>query len=357
MFDHGANETDVREDFVVPLLNSLGYKRGSANNIMREYSIKYSKEQLGREKSSDPLLRGVPDYVLSITGSGRWVLEVKRPNCALDEKVIGQALSYAKHPEVSASYAVVTNGIRLKIFSAHQVATDQPVLECAVVDPEQVAMSTTGYLSPQAIRRNCKLPIIAVGEPLAVGFNNFASIRRGVSLYERNTFQIAPHLPPVVTATLRPELETRMNFLNGHKGNILGGSVRRDSNARIVAKLEFGTDREELAKFAMQKGLLDVEYICLDNHISTDPASPSTFDIVGGYKTEVGEPVYDVIHRQTLEMGFPQSISYTGSAVGSLKDEAFIGTFSMRFDFELTTPLCKVPYSVLSEGSFQVFFE
>ncbi len=352
-----ANETDVREELIVPFLMELGYQRGSSNNISREFSIKYSKMQLGREKVNDPVLRGIPDYVLSVTGSGRWVLEVKRPNCSLDGQVVGQALSYAKHPEVSACYAVITNGIRLKVFAAHQVVDDDPILECAITDPQQLAMSTTGYLSPSAIRRKCKLPPVAAGDPIAEGFANYVNVRGGSALYQKSSFAVSETLPPEIAKEIATELDRRTSFLNGHRANILSGTVKRDDNSRIVAKLEFGTDRDELKKFALQKGFLDVDYVCLDNFISTDSDSPSTFDIVGGFDIEMGEVVYDVVQRQTMEMGFPQTTRYSGSASGFLSGDAFSGQFSISYEIIMTAPFGVIEYWIHSEGSFSVVFE
>jgi hypothetical protein len=73
----GANETDVREEVATPLLSALGCSRGTRNDILREYSMAYDRKFLGRKKNNDPPLRGRADYVLSVAGAGRWVLEIK----------------------------------------------------------------------------------------------------------------------------------------------------------------------------------------------------------------------------------------------------------------------------------------
>ncbi len=54
----GANETDVREEVAAPFLTLLGYQRGTENDILRELSISYGHNFLGRKKNNDTPLRG-----------------------------------------------------------------------------------------------------------------------------------------------------------------------------------------------------------------------------------------------------------------------------------------------------------
>src|SRR5690242_8296799 len=94
------NEADVREDIAAPLLRALGYVRGTENDITREHFLRYEALQLGRKKSNDLPLGGKADYLLTVAGAGRWVLETKPPDEAIDLNTIDQTISYARHPEV-----------------------------------------------------------------------------------------------------------------------------------------------------------------------------------------------------------------------------------------------------------------
>ena len=113
---------------------ALGYERNTANNIAREATLAYERQFLGRKKSTDQPLRGRADYILTVAGAGRWVLEIKAPQEPIDIDAIEQTISYARHPEVSAAYAVVLNGQRLTVHHASQNSRDNPKVDLVVSD-------------------------------------------------------------------------------------------------------------------------------------------------------------------------------------------------------------------------------
>ena len=137
----GANETDVREEIASPFLAVLGYKRGTCNDIARELVLTYERQFLGTKKPTDPPLRGRADYVLTVIGAGRWVLETKAPNEPIDGDAIEQAMTYARHPEVSASYSVVLNGVRLTVHHASQASTEAPLVDLPVLNQSHLLNS------------------------------------------------------------------------------------------------------------------------------------------------------------------------------------------------------------------------
>ena len=182
----GANEADVREEIAAPLLALLGYRRGTCNDIARELVLEYERQFLGRKKPTDPPLRGRADYVLTVLGAGRWVLETKAPNESIDVDAIEQGISYARHPEVSATYAVILNGVRLTVHHASQASTEAPLVDLAVSGPKSLAEQLSSVLSPAAIRRDCSPPTVDLRKPLAEGLHSRAEIRRGEICHEQS---------------------------------------------------------------------------------------------------------------------------------------------------------------------------
>ena len=354
MFDKNANETDVREDLIVPFLKCLGYERGTASDIIREYSIKYDAESLGRKKKNDPALRGRPDYVLSILGSARWVLEVKSPATLLNEEVVGQALSYAKHPEVSAAYAVTTNGRALKIHTANQTALEAPILECTVESPEDLAFYVTGILSPKAIRRKHKPPRVEQGAPIAEGFGSQVDIKGGYVIYDEFSFEIGNDTPPTIKAFIEQELNARTQAMTGYRAAIVEGSVESDANSRICSQITVKLHREDFNFIVDEKGLHEVRYICRDQKVSSNQTEPSTFEFSDTLSFKDGEMIYDVLTNRLAVNNIPSDQKYTGYATGWLEDDSFLGNFSMFIDIVYQLGVTRVSCRLISNGRFNV---
>jgi type I site-specific restriction endonuclease len=178
-----ANETDVREEVATPLLSALGYERGMRNDILRELTLSYGRVFLGRKKNNNPPLRGRADYVLSVTGAARWVLEIKAPKEEITQETIEQAISYARHPEVSVTYAAILNGKRFVVMHNSQRSTDEPLVNIDVSSPHELAERVRGLLSPASIKRDCSPPIVDLRRPLVDGFRANANITGGVLIY------------------------------------------------------------------------------------------------------------------------------------------------------------------------------
>ena len=104
----GMNEADIRAEVIDPLLRHLGYQSGTEFNIVRERALRYPRRSLGRKKSSDPEIKGRPDYILEkIRGLDRWIVEAKPPGSDISQDDIEQAFSYAFLPEVAAGTSCI----------------------------------------------------------------------------------------------------------------------------------------------------------------------------------------------------------------------------------------------------------
>ena len=111
-----SNETDVREDFLSPLLRLLGYSNNGIHKIDRNVYLTIPELIIGRKKKS--LEQYSPDYILSVNGKRKWVIDAKGPNeCVLNELYISQAYSYSIHREVNVPYFVICNG---KLFALYK---------------------------------------------------------------------------------------------------------------------------------------------------------------------------------------------------------------------------------------------
>lgn len=349
MIPPNSNETDVREEIAVPLLAALGYERGTANDISREVTLIYERVSLGRKKSTDPPLRGRADYILSVAGAGRWVLETKAPQEPIDIDAIEQTITYARHPEVAAAYSVVLNGKRLIVHHTSQKSTDSPRIDLAVTTPRAMAQQLEGILSPAAIRRDCSPPLVDLGLPLADGLRSSANIRGGNIFYVDSRWSCNAQLPPNVVDQLN-EICRRMI---GFRATVTGATVARDDQSRIRAKLSWAMPHDALLKFALDKRLLDIEYVALDERISSTPDTPTVFDIIGAIKIQDGEQIFDLMRWRSEAVGLTTQLQYQGQAAGYIADRVFQGSLNVKYLCTyLALPSLQVPMNL--EGVFSI---
>lgn len=345
----GANETDVRAEVAEPLLAALGYQRGTSNDIWRELSLTYALQSLGRKKPSDPPLRGRADYVLSVLGAGRWVLETKASHETIDVNAIEQAITYARHPEVSAAYAVILNGTRLTVHHTSQASTEKPLVDLTISDVAALAKQLAGLLSPAAVRRDCTPPIVDLGSPLAEGLRSKAPIRGGNIRHDKTTWSANIRLPDGEVQ----RLDEMCRRLSGLRIAITGGSVYRDLDSRIRAKLQWSMPHDELLRFALDKKLMDVEYVALAHEISINPDAPTVFDVVDDVEVREGEALFNVTTWETVTSGVSIRMRYTGRAVGFFEKNVFRGVFSAHYYCE--APLLQLfRMEMETEGAFEV---
>lgn len=345
----GTNETDVREEIAAPLLTALGYKRGTSNDIARELTLTYDRQFLGRKKPTDPPLRGRADYVLTVIGAGRWILETKAPNEPIDVDAIEQAISYARHPEISASYSVILNGVRLTVHHTSQTSTEPPLVDLPVSNPESLAEQLSGLLSPVAIRRDCSPPVVDLGKPLAEGLRSRAEIRGGEIHHElfrwSSNFQLSDEQVN--------HLNEMCRRLSGFRVTVTGGTVHRDDGSRIRAKLTWSMPHDELVRFAIDKKLMDVEYLALGDQISAVRESPTVFDVIGEVEVKEGETLFNLMQWDSENAGVAMKMRYTGQATGYIADYVFQGAFTAQYycDFP-ALPFLQV--SMETVGTFRI---
>ena len=327
MIPPNANETDVREEIAAPLLAALGYERGTANNIAREATLIYERESLGRKKSTDPPLRGRADYILTVAGAGRWVLETKAPQEPIDIDAIEQTITYARHPEVSAAYSVVLNGKRLTVHHTSQKSTDSPIVDLTVSDPQAMATQLQGILSPAAIRRDCSPPRVDLGLPLADGLRSSANIRGGNIRYATCQWSSNTQLPSNVVE----QFNEICGRLIGFRVTVTGGTVARNDQSRIRAKLSWAMPHDALLRFALDKRLLDIEYVALAQQIASTPDTPTVFDVIGAIKIQDGEQIFDLMRWRTETAGLATQLQYQGQAAGYIANRVFQGSLNVKY--------------------------
>ncbi len=110
---------------------------------------------------------------------------------------------------------------------------------------------------------------------------------------------------------------------------------------------------DELVKFAIDKKLMDVEYLALSDQISTDPEYPTVFDVICNVEVQEGEPIFDMMQWEAQTAGVSMKMRYTGTATGYVSDFVFQGSFKAQYYCDIPAiPSLKIQME--TEGTFRI---
>ena len=120
----------MREEWIRPLLEYLGYGIDTLNDL--KYEERLALAQPLRRIGSTTI---IVDYVPTVLGHGLWIIEAKAPD-ARDtlEEAIGQAWTYATHPEVDVPLMAIADGSRITVFDVTKLNWDDPVVDVSAGD-------------------------------------------------------------------------------------------------------------------------------------------------------------------------------------------------------------------------------
>lgn len=328
------NETDVREAIVRPFLHWLGYAYGSPAHIRTEFPLRYEKAFLGRKKpDSDPALRGRADYICDVVSHGRWVVEVKAANQALTIEDSQQAHTYSTHPEVAASYYLLTNGFEFKLFRVGN--PDSPVLEWLQSEIGLKLLEIKNFLSPTAIKKMSERDSNSIGKPLAEGLGAKANIAGYITYVSHNS--------------QNPDINYGLQKINGMRAVISKGAVNRSPNGLINAQLEMASAFDVMDDFNKSLGIKDYSFSCADEYISTDSTNPTIFQNLLRMKINRGTVIPALLGNPTLTLPFDWHIMSFTQAVGYISETTFKGTFLADYRFG-------VPQEIKLAPHFENFF-
>ncbi len=135
----------MREEIVLPLLNSLGYTAGGLNQIIRSKSLQHPFVNIGSGKRKITL---IPDYLLAVGNKPAWILDAKAP----DEEIgsgenVEQAYSYAIHPEIRVKTYALCNG---REFIAFDIDQKTPIIYFHISEIDQHWQDFYDQLCPSA---------------------------------------------------------------------------------------------------------------------------------------------------------------------------------------------------------------
>lgn len=325
------NETDVREEFLAPIVKEMGYSRGSENNVERERTLRYPKLFLGRKKSTDPEinLQGRADYICTASNNVCWVIEAKPPNEDISNfDAIEQAWAYANHPEIRAVYFCLCNGINLKIYLTNRGANSDPIAEFDMAELPDRIEHLKSILSPASILRDHPEYEPDYGRPLADGLKSLAHITRGKIVYRQNSH----NLPS----------------LNGMIMTIHGGHVQRTEDHNILAHIKTTVQNAHLQELNELLGLDVFDIETEDDTISTDASDPTTFKSLNSILMPRGLEILDLQSWQKILLPMDVNVETITTASGYLTERTFHGNFEAEIKY------IEFGMSIEMSGDFEV---
>lgn len=313
------NETDVREIIVRPFLSRLGYAHGTQANIRTEVTLKYDKAFLGRKNAAkDPPLAGRADYICDAISYGRWTVEVKAPQHEITQDDVEQAHTYTAHPEIAASYFMLTNGREFRLYAASRL--DAPLLAWRHDEIDQHLPALFNILGYEGLKRHSQRITPDVNKPLGGGLNSVCKIVGGVLTY-------GPH------TSNHPLFQG--DVMNGVNTPVVGREVKRTPEGLILGHVEISSAFSYWAELNRLSGIDGYEFATADEFISDDINAPSIFQNVVEASMPVGTVVraFPGMPEFRLPFGFEMK-AYT-QAVGFLDGQQFKGTFDISYEYTL----------------------
>jgi hypothetical protein len=311
-------ETDVREALITPILDRLGYRSGTANDIRRELTLRYPQNFLGRKKpATDPAMRGRADYVCEIDKRIRWIIEAKPPQSITPDD-IEQAYTYARHPEIRAQYFAVCNGYELRLYGTDLSPQADPLL---TIDPrvfDESARQLNGLLAPDRMRRKFADVADSTLPAIGPGLQSFAQIVGGETVFEKCT----PDIPA----------------MTGMVATVTGGSIQRDDSGGLLAYIITLVPFTPLQRLNEKLGLSAIEVLCPDSSLSIDALNPSRFDRTMNVILPRGERILNMANwkEEVLAVGINCKLQFSGAAV--LAGKQVTGQFSAHYFYVLQLP-------------------
>jgi hypothetical protein len=314
------NETDVREIVVRPLIERLGYRHGTDATILTEKTLRYDRAFLGRKNpKKDPSLVGRADYVCEVVSYGRWIVEVKAPSEELSQDVVEQAHTYAAHPEIAASFFLITNGRKFRLFETAML--ERPALEWDFEDEDDNLLRLFNTLSPAAFRKRAKITLVDPGKPLGRGVASRMRIMGGEITYEEHSGS-------------HPFLKG--SAVNGLVLPVTGGYVTRAEDKRIVGHVCVAKVAAFMQELNAAIGASDdYDFFSATEYISDDPEHPSIFQNFETNLVPAGKMI-SIPGMPSVPMPFEMSTTAFTEAVGFVREDKFVGTMRLTYDFSFS---------------------
>lgn len=155
------NETDVREEYIRPVLTLLGYRKNQDYAVSTEesFSLHNAFLRVGRDRIK-------LDYITDIRKQYFWLIEAKDGNPqyrnTISDDDVGQAYFYSLHPSVNCRYFAVSNGWLFNLYD-RDLLDDKfsPILSIRHQDMPSRFLELDSYIGSTQLVSNTKVKLLS----------------------------------------------------------------------------------------------------------------------------------------------------------------------------------------------------
>lgn len=309
------SEAAVREEIIAPILRALHYDSNGDNDVRYGLSLRYPRKVLGRKnKASDRRIRGIADYLCRAGRRVPWIIEAK-PSEPITDDDIEQAYSYAKHPEIRASYFCLCNGIEFRVYATEADPTVGPLRTVDPTNAVDAAKELSSLLGAEALLTRFAQVAADSRPPIGRGLLSFAQILRGKIVYSAS----AGDLP----------------FMRGFTISITGGAIQQVDGGGLCAYWEAQAPFDAIQKTVDRLGLTRVETTSSSNALSSNANAPTVFSLNSTAIFPRGEKLFDLTQYVERELLTDLQCQLSARATGTLAGSRFFGPFELRVEYEV----------------------
>lgn len=150
------NESDVREEYIVPLLSLLGYRKGLDFSVSREESFSLNPMFINVGSTRIRL-----DYLFSVRKKYFWLIDAKSgKNDEIRKEDIDQAYFYSQHSEIDSIYFAVCNGWFFNLYERNQEDSLKPTLSIKSSDIVSDFLKLDSYIGSTQILPTLKINLL-----------------------------------------------------------------------------------------------------------------------------------------------------------------------------------------------------
>ena len=209
------SEADVREEYLMPILRLLGYRKDLDYSVSREKSFNLNDLflQVGSKKVR-------LDYICSIRKEYFWLIDAKKGECQdptnppqIRDQDVSQTYFYSLHPSINCKYFVVSNGWYLNVYDRDEINNSiNPILSIAHTEIKDKFYELDHILAATQLIPHIKAKLLSNIEKVLSSEVSLERLEEFVKEVEKITDKVRPKVLDNVRSNAKKERESSEAF-------------------------------------------------------------------------------------------------------------------------------------------------